>query len=157
MFNLKMIFKLNGLIMIKKNYSTKQRDYLIDFFKSNANGCFTIEEILRNAASDGIKIGKTTVYRNLERLAGDGIILKYNISSGGGACFRYLTDRAGDAAHCHLYCIGCGSVTHLDCGHIGKLGEHIRSEHKFDFDKSRTVFYGRCHKCADSDGANRGK
>jgi Fur family ferric uptake transcriptional regulator len=138
--------------MTKRNYNTKQRDFLIAFFKSNAGRCFTIDEVLANAAASGDVIGQTTVYRNLETLAGEGVLLKHAMPSGSGAYFQYLAHGAREPEHYHLLCTQCGGVTHLDCDFLNKLFAHLRREHKFDFDKQKTVFYGHCEKCADGLG-----
>ena len=136
--------------MLKKNYNTKQRDYLVAFFKGNANQCFTAEEVYANAkaAECGKAIGQTTVYRNLERLAQEGILLKHNMPAGISAYFQYLEPCKKEDGHFHLLCSDCGSVIHLDCGFINELAKHMREEHKFSFDKQKTVFYGHCAKCS---------
>jgi Fur family ferric uptake transcriptional regulator len=134
--------------MPSKDYNTKQRDFLTGFFRSNPGECFTIEETFRRAVDGGVTIGRTTVYRNLGKLARDGVILKHILPSG-GACFQYLDSGAEDGEHYHLFCTVCGNVTHLECGHLNGLSKHMSKEHGFCFDKQKTVFYGRCGKCAD--------
>jgi Fur family ferric uptake transcriptional regulator len=130
-----------------KNYNTKQRDFLVNFFKSNAGGCFTVEEVLTHAINSGSNIGQTTIYRNLEKLAGEGILIKYNMPNGSGAYFQY-SDCKNDDGHCHLLCTACGGITHLECDYVKKLSSHILEEHKFNFDRQKTVFYGLCEKCS---------
>jgi len=136
--------------MPKKSYNTKQREFLIDFFKSCKNQCFTIEEVLKHAESNGINIGQTTIYRNLEKLVDEGIILRHSMPPLNGAYFQYVHDKKDEHEHYHLYCTHCGNVTHLTCEHFDELLAHIQREHKFNFDNQKTVFYGCCEKCADS-------
>lgn len=135
--------------MPKKAYHTKQRNFLVAFFKSNADRCFTIEEVFASAAERGSAIGQTTIYRNLEKLAAEGVLLKHAMPAGTGAYFQYLEHGHNANGHYHLLCTGCGSVTHLDCDCLNELLIHMQREHKFDFDRQKTVFYGHCEKCAE--------
>ncbi len=131
--------------MNKKTYSTKQREFLLDFFM-HRDACFTVEEIVRHARDAGIAIGQTTVYRNLEKLTDEGVILKFALPSESGACFQAAGCREA-GGHFHLICTDCGAVTHLECEHLDDLSAHMKTSHSFDFDAQKTVFYGRCRAC----------
>ncbi len=133
--------------MPKKPYLTKQRAFLLDFFREQAGRCFTVEEIAAFAAEAEVAIGQTTIYRNLEKLAADGLLLKFAMPDGLGACFQAADAPDCPDGHFHLVCTGCGAVTHLTCGHLDDLSAHMQTDHRFDFDRKRTVFYGRCDNC----------
>ena len=38
-------------------------------------------------------------------------------------------------------------VIHLECGEMAHLGEHMLADHGFQWDFTRTVFYGICEEC----------
>ncbi|MDR0426685.1 MAG: transcriptional repressor [Clostridiales bacterium] len=137
--------------MRKKSYHTKQREFLIEFFRRNADGCYLIGDIMAYAAAQNAAIGQTTVYRNLEMLVQEGVLLKHSLSPSGGAYFQYLDHERQAEPHYHLLCTSCGAVAHLDCGHILETAAHIRKAHGFVLDGQKTVFYGLCETCVDPD------
>ncbi|MCH5325506.1 MAG: transcriptional repressor [Eubacterium sp.] len=130
------------------NYKTKQSELILEYIKQNADRHLTADEI-----SDGLKseVGKTTVYRNLERLCEQGVVRKYILSDGGSACYQYA-DCGQRTRHFHLKCLKCGRLLHLECDHLTEIDEHIKAEHGFTVDPSRTVFYGRCADCSEEVG-----
>lgn len=130
------------------NYKTRQSELILEYIKQNANRHLTAEEI-----SDGLKskVGKTTVYRNLERLCEQGVVRKYILTDGSSACYQYI-DCAQLSRHFHLKCLKCGRLLHLECEHLKEIDEHIKTEHGFVVDPTRTVFYGTCMECVKEGG-----
>ena len=42
----------------------------------------------------------------------------------------------------------CGRLFHTECAYLNTLSEHIKNEHGFLVDGSKTVLYGLCKTCA---------
>ena len=85
----------------------------------------------------------TTVYRQLERLAQQGLVHKAVTDQ--GAYYQYC---GHDEGSCFLLkCEKCGCIRHLDCSHLGELYQHLEREHHFRIDPRRTLFYGLCESC----------
>lgn len=78
-----------------------------------------------------------------------GLVAKYVVDGTSSACFEYL----GHDEHCHKHicfhckCEKCGKVIHLECEEMTHLGEHMLADHGFQWDFTRTVFYGICEEC----------
>lgn len=127
-------------------YKTKQRALVESVLRDNAGRHFTVEEVVELLEKEGSHVGRTTVYRCLEKLIDEGNVQKYSASAGESACYQYL-----GGGHCHehfhLKCTSCGKLIHIECGHIGELSEHIAAEHGFKVDKLKTVLYGLCEEC----------
>jgi Fur family ferric uptake transcriptional regulator len=51
--------------------------------------------------------------------------------------------------HYHLKCVGCGQLIHLECEYLEKLDSHVKSQHNFRVDHSKTVLYGCCGNCTN--------
>lgn len=128
-------------------YRTKQRVFVEGILRKNAGRHLTVDEIVDMLSLCGTPVGRTTVYRCLEKLIEEGSVQKYVASSGESACYQYLTDDCCHE-HFHLKCTGCGKLIHIECGHIAELSEHIACEHGFKVDKLKTVLYGICEECA---------
>ena len=101
-------------------------------------------ELTEQLHAQGQTIGLTTVYRQLERLAQQGLVHKAVTDQ--GAYYQYC---GHDEGSCFLLkCEKCGAIRHLDCAHLGELYQHLEKEHHFRIDPRRTLFYGLCDACS---------
>jgi Fur family ferric uptake transcriptional regulator len=106
----------------------------------------TVNQMVLQFMKQKAAIGQTTIYRYLEKLAGDGIIRKFS-SGEGGACYQYAGGDAKCREHFHLICEKCGRLIHLDCELLDEIKTHLMQRHKFQINSLKTVFYGLCGKC----------
>ena len=67
-------------------YKTKQKEILINYFKSSPGKHITAGDVCEHCKAQGENIGQSTVYRQLEKLVDEGIINKYIIDPGSPAC-----------------------------------------------------------------------
>jgi Fur family ferric uptake transcriptional regulator len=148
-FKLRRIGSLRADMGSRGQYKTRQRDEILAALKSLGTGHVTAGDVYAYLCAAGRPIGRTTVYRQLERLVDEGAVEKY---SGGGrhsACFEYV----GEGAHAaggtcyHLKCERCGKLIHLNCDALEVICDHLSAEHGFALDPKRTVFYGLCEAC----------
>ena len=132
----------------RKNYNTRQMRQLREYLAETGGKHVTVNEICDYFNSRGIEVGMTTVYRNLEKLAGAGEVAKYSVS-GSGSCFEYLGEHSEcRASHCHhLKCEKCGKLIHLSCGELDELSDHLFNDHGFVLNEMSTVLYGTCAAC----------
>jgi len=140
----------------KTQYNTKQYQEVLDFLKSAQGRHMTAAEIyraiadLRDAedAPSARKIGKTTVYRQLERLVEEGLVDKYVIDQTSPACFEYIGEGECAEEFCvHGKCLKCGRIFHLHCDEIASMRDHLIEHHGFTPDFHHTVIYGLCEAC----------
>ena len=128
-------------------YKTRQRALIEKILKENSGEHITVDEILNKLSAMGTPVGRTTVYRCLDRLMEYGVVKKYCGESGESACYQYMGN--GECTeHFHLKCTECGKLLHIECDHITKLAEHIAQEHGFSVNKLKTTIYGICEDCA---------
>ena len=129
------------------SYETKQSRLVDEFLKSHNSKHFSAEDVYFSLVSKGERIGRTTVYRQLDRLVENGKARKFFVGENEACCYQY-----NDADHCHnhyhLKCSGCGALIHTECEFLDKLASHIFSDHQFTLDGSKTVLYGTCKACA---------
>ena len=131
---------------MRGEYSTKQREAILDFLCDNSTHS-TASEIHKHLMDSGISVGVATIYRTLDRLERDGIVRKMSTGDGKSACYQYIEN-----AKCHehflLKCTGCGALIHLDCHFLEEMEALILGEHGFQISSGRTVIYGLCQSCA---------
>lgn len=136
----------------RAQYQTKQMTEILACLKTSQGRHITVSDIEQYFKNHGISVGKTTIYRQLERMVVAGTVAKYNISGSDSACFEYVgeTDHPGEAASYHCKCKQCGELFHLQCSEIAGLEQHMLKEHEFLMDPVHTVFYGICRQCRQS-------
>ncbi len=135
----------------RSKYKTKQRELLLDFFKSREGKHITAAEVCSFVKESGEAIGLSTVYRQLESLVDEGIINKYVIDAGTPACFEYSghDSHEGHEGCFHCKCEKCGKLIHLHCDEMMEIQEHLSREHHFKLNPMRTVLYGLCEDCIE--------
>ena len=129
------------------NYQTKQREAILAYVASLENRHVTAAQIVGHFALDETSVGRTTVYRHLDRLTRDGQLQKCNVDGIPGACYQYVSEPEANNEHLLLKCEGCGELIHLDCGELDEMHRHIFQEHTFRVNAAKTVFYGKCGAC----------
>ncbi len=128
-----------------KGYKTKQRTVIEALLKRN-EGHLTVEEICKKLESTGENVGRTTVYRTLEKLEKEGIVRKYS-AVGESCCYQYVKGERECNNHFHLKCEKCGKLIHLECSELDLISDHISEHHGFSVNPLKTVFYGVCEVC----------
>ncbi len=146
-FEIEIHFQIEVKNLDNASYRTKQREYILSFFKDNAGKHFTAEDVFEHLKSQGNCVGKSTVYRYLEKLEKTNMVRKYIADDGASACFEYVDNNTHCDEHFHFKCSSCGALLHVDCDFLVNLNNHIMSHHNFEIDYSKTVLYGICSDC----------
>ncbi len=129
-------------------YKTRQRADIEEVLKFSKGVHLTAEEIAEILKEKGCHVGKTTVYRSLERLCDEGKVRKFVPQSGKSACFQYIEAMPECHEHFHLKCVSCGELIHMECERMSDISEHIAEHHGFKVDMLQTVLYGKCQACS---------
>lgn len=131
------------------NYKTKQKTAIMRCIKDFGDGHFTIDVLCEALSKNGETVGRTTVYRFLEKLSLDGVVQKFKLSSGDSTCYQYVGEENHCHEHFHLKCEKCGKLIHIDCTELNLLATHIKKHHNFLLDPLKTVIYGTCEECTE--------
>ena len=136
--------------MAKSQYKTKQMAQLLTYLKTS-EGHVTVNDIRIYFAQQGIAVGTTTIYRNLEKLVKEGLVAKYTVDTTSSACFEYVGEKTEEKGECsyHCKCEKCGKLIHLQCHEVEDLRQHMSEHHGFQMDSQRAVFYGMCSECKE--------
>ena len=101
----------------------------------------TADEIYEAIAREHPHIGRGTVYRNLQKLAEAGDILKVEVP-GGADRYDHLTYK-----HYHVKCTKCGRVFDVDMPYDSELEEKVANKHGFLLTGHTIMFTGVCPDC----------
>ena len=134
--------------MRSKSYNTAGRKALIEYMASNPDQQFTVDELFSCLSPS---VGKSSLYRLLERLVSEGIVRKFKESELSSSAFQYVGSDAECCRHLHLKCSDCGKLVHLECPNSTELLRHIYKEHGFFIDSKKSVLYGKCKDCQITD------
>lgn len=133
--------------MAGSGYATASRKRILDFLKSNSERTVTasdIDEYLKKCDSE---VNITTIYRYLDKLAGEGTVIKYVAEKGGKAVYQYVEQGHKCEEHLHIKCVKCGCIVHLECAFMDEIAEHILRDHGFLLQCKNSILYGTCEKC----------
>ena len=136
-------------------YTTKQHQAILRCLEQRAEEALSANQLAEDLRREGCPVGLATIYRQLEKLEAAGRVHKVHTEE--GAFFQYCPHPEADHGCFLLRCESCGRVSHLDCGHLQTLCDHLAAEHHFRLDLRQTVLTGYCQDCAGKEalhGAN---
>lgn len=129
------------------SYNTKQSKLVYEFLQNNPDKHFSAEEVYFALINNGDNIGRTTVYRQLDKLCDEKKVRKFFSGENNACCYQLESEHCHN--HYHLKCSSCGTLIHTECDFLDKLTNHIFNDHQFKIDGSRTVLYGICKNCRE--------
>ena len=129
-------------------YNTKTRQLILDYLIRNRQHAVSASNILEHLEAEGASPNPTTVYRYLDKLAGEQRVMKYVADKGEKAVFQYVDEGRHCREHLHLKCVRCGRIYHLDCHFMDEVRAHLMAEHGFTLQCEGSVLYGMCRSCA---------
>lgn len=142
---------------MREQYNTAQRQAIIDCL-SEAGSHMTASAVRTALAEGGRKVSSATVYRQLEKLVLEGVVVKSQPIGEKSACFELLDKTACVPERCyHMKCLSCGKLIHLNCEEIDSLCAHMLAKHGFRLDMLSTVLFGMCEACAKERAASSGE
>ena len=129
-------------------YTTGNRELILAFLSENAAVSYTLEEICE-ALTDGGK-GKSTVYRLVSELVGEGSIRRLSDGRTRHCTYQYVGKECCHS-HLHLKCKGCGRLMHLDDGLSRDFERAVLNVGGFVIEEG-TLLFGTCRNCAEVNG-----
>ena len=133
----------------RKSYTTKTRQIILEYMKQQKFVTVSVADIENYLKETGIKANTTTVYRYLDKLCSEKIIIKYPDLNSDKAVYQFSGENQQCADHLHLKCICCGKVIHLDCDFMEEFKEHLFLDHGFQLQCSGDMLHGLCKDCAE--------
>jgi Fe2+ or Zn2+ uptake regulation protein len=119
---------------------TKIKKAIIDILSEN-NCLLSKQELVDKLKAKKIRPNRSTIYRELQFLTKNNIIIKNTIAS--VDYYEIPQDH-----HHHLVCLSCNSISEVKIGnHLEKQEKQIVKQKKFNIINHMLEFYGYCHKC----------
>ena len=131
---------------MEKGYNTKPKEYILSFLKSHKNRRFSIKEMYDYIINEGYNINLTTIYRNVNSLEKEGLLLKHQGNDTSFATYQYVENK-DCLAHFHFECIKCGRVSHLGAKETNDFLKLIKNKLYFTVEPQNTYIRGLCNNC----------
>ena len=131
------------------HYRTRQHDTILNYIVSLDGTHVTAAQVAEHFEKEKIPVGRTTIYRHLDKMTESGKLRRYITDGISGACYQLVEHREDCRVHLHLKCEGCGKLQHLECEMLGEIQRHVLDEHDFKVNAMKTVLYGQCDNCKD--------
>ena len=81
--------------MSARNYKTVSHSKIIEYLEANRDRMVKVQDIDNYLKDTGIEVNNSTIYRYLNKLSNDGVIMKYVANKGEMSSFQYV----GDSGH----------------------------------------------------------
>ena len=130
-----------------QSYKTRLKSLILAAFTKKEDGLLSAADIYRILTDEGVSLNLTTVYRNLDAMTQDGVLMRFSDKESGRAMYKYSGEGGGCRSHIHMKCTKCGEIVHLDCHFMKMLAAHAQEEHGFLLSCEQSMLYGICKKC----------
>ncbi len=134
---------------MKNDYKTKPRNAIIGYLRAHADTRFTARDIYSAMHSEGEEADRSTIYRNLERLCKEGLLVKYKETDVNATCYQYTEGHGSCLEHMHAQCAVCGRIFHLDNSLFDEAAQRMQKEYGVLLDYGRSVIICRCRECSE--------
>lgn len=122
---------------------TKVRKALVELLVTSKTPT-SVQELLPKLAAQDLPVNKTTVYRELDFLLENQVIIELDLLDGAK---RYEILHPNHHHH-HLVCTGCGNIECVEMHHdLDEIEARIATSHQFKVSSHVLEFFGLCSKC----------
>ncbi len=108
------------------------------------DGPFTASDLERMARMRRPTIGRATIFRTLELLAGLDVVERIDLPSGEHA---YVACKP--VHHHHVVCTSCGQTVEVGDLGLGSILDHVATRTGFRIERHRLELYGICVTCRE--------
>lgn len=117
-------------------------EHLVELAKSGAD--FTTDDLWQTMRAEEPHLGRATVYRAIEKLAGMGLLDRIEFADG---THHYRV--CGDRHHHHLTCTRCHRIEEVDICLPEEQIAAIGNQTDFAIEGHSLTLFGRCKDCRD--------
>lgn len=133
--------------MLQKSYQTKTTKCIQQFLTEQRLKNFTASDLRAFLLAHGCNVNKTTVYRNLDKLVAEELIIRHKAPNADGFVYQFAGEEKSCAKHIHFQCEECGEVQHLEDASVAEFFVNLANKQGFAIDFTQSSLNGWCEKC----------
>jgi Fur family ferric uptake transcriptional regulator len=122
---------------------TRQRRLIWTLLTAEGDNHLSADRIVELAQQRMPSLHTSTVYRTLDMLVEDGLVLRTNLRGD-----RAYYEPAHEHRHHHIVCETCGKVAHLHDDVLGDLPVRVEVASGYMLSDAEITFSGRCSDCS---------
>lgn len=130
-----------------KTYNTKSKELIMKYIQANRAKRFRAQDLHHHMTEAGSTVNLTTVYRNLDKLTEQNLLMKVRTTDDDSFVYQYMEPESSCSRHLHMQCSSCGKVMHLECGFMSEIQQHLQAHHGFLLECTGSVLTGLCEDC----------
>ena len=127
--------------------NTKQLSFILDTIKMMPRH-FTADDVYEEVKKEYPGLGQATVFRNLNKMAEEGILLRIEVP-GGAREYELMAPK-----HYHAKCMKCGNLFDIEMDYMPNLEKKVKDAHGFQFSGHDIIFTGLCSSCIKKQDGN---
>ncbi len=121
---------------------TRCRKAMIDIFE-NSSSPLTVQEINHFLKKSGVRVNKTTIYRELDLLKRLGFVKEIEFGEG-----KKRFENATAGHHHHFVCQNCESVSDIEINkEFEKIEQKLVQSKNYQITDHTLEFFGLCREC----------
>ena len=109
---------------------------------------FTADDVYEEVKKEYPGLGQATVFRNLNKMAEEGILLRIEVP-GGAREYELMAPK-----HYHAKCMKCGKLFDVEMDYMPNLEKKVKDAHGFQFSGHDIIFTGLCSSCIKKQDGN---
>ena len=133
------------MAIVRRN--TKQLSVILDTIKMMPRH-FTADDVYEEVKKEYPGLGQATVFRNLNKMAEEGILLRIEVP-GGAREYELMAPK-----HYHAKCMKCGKLFDIEMDYMPNLEKKVKDAHGFQFSGHDIIFTGLCSSCIKKQDGN---
>ncbi len=122
-------------------YNTQNRKLILEYIKQDKY--VSVSDIYNELTNRGKKINKSTIYRYIDYLEQEKLIIRHIDTNTKKTYLQYVGDNQTCRGHLHMKCKECGLTVHLPTDLLTKTEEL----HEFDVEYDTSIIQGTCKIC----------
>jgi Fur family ferric uptake transcriptional regulator len=135
-----------------KTYHTKATQEIEQYLSLQKDKSFCVADVYHYLESNNVDVNQSTVYRTLDRMTDNGVLVRFKTASSGNYYYRISDEHNNCDAHLHMQCRKCGKVMHLDCAFMDEIRKNLMKQYGFTLECNGSTLSGLCRNCKEEQG-----
>lgn len=136
-------------VKMQKKYHTKISREIEQYIKEQSEKSFCASEVYSYMTNQKIPVNLATIYRNLDRLTEQNILIKFKTANSDSYMYRAVKETGNCHTHLHMRCKVCGRIIHLEEHYSDEIIDYLKKKYGFELECDNSFFSGICINCKD--------
>lgn len=132
---------------MQRHYRSKGSHLIECYADAHKGSSFSAKQIVDYAKECDVKIDIATIYRNLEKMVTDGLLLKTKSQESDSVIYQFVEEHHDCHNHLHARCKNCGKIIHLEDETAERFINQVMERYGFAIKADLSTICGLCSDC----------